>query len=51
MSAGRATVEDSIVGPRAVIGEDCRLSGMTIVGVGAELPAGSVLDGSRYPLS
>jgi NDP-sugar pyrophosphorylase family protein len=46
-----AMVEDSIVGPRAVICEGARLSGMTIVGVGAEVSAGSVLDGSRYPLS
>jgi hypothetical protein len=44
-------VEDSIVGPGAVIGEGGHLSGMTIVGVGAEVPAGSVLDGSRYPVS
>ncbi|MGO9334705.1 MAG: sugar phosphate nucleotidyltransferase [Acidimicrobiales bacterium] len=46
-----ATVEDSIVGPRAVIGEDARLTGMTIVGAGAKVPAGSVLDGARHPLS
>ena len=46
-----AIVVDSIVGPGAVIGEGARLSGMTIVGVGAEVPASSVLDGSRYPLS
>jgi len=46
-----AVLEDSIVGPRAVIGERGHLSGMTIVGVGADVPAGSVLDGARYPLS
>ncbi|MGO9962435.1 MAG: sugar phosphate nucleotidyltransferase [Acidimicrobiales bacterium] len=46
-----AIVEDSIVGPRAVIGEGSHLSGMTIVGVGAEVPAGAVLDGAHYPLS
>jgi mannose-1-phosphate guanylyltransferase len=46
-----AVVEDSIVGPRALIGDGARLGGMTIVGVGAEVPAGSVLDGSHYPSS
>jgi mannose-1-phosphate guanylyltransferase len=46
-----ASVIDSIVGPGAVIGEDARLSGMTIIGVGAEVPAGSELDGARYPVS
>ena len=46
-----ATVEDSIVGPRAVIGDAAHLSGMTIVGVATEVPARSVLDGSCYPLS
>ena len=45
-----AVVEDSIVGPRALIGEGARLRGMTIVGVGAEVPPMSVLDGARYPL-
>ncbi|MGO9582906.1 MAG: sugar phosphate nucleotidyltransferase [Acidimicrobiales bacterium] len=46
-----AIVSDSIVGPRAVIGGGAHLSGMTIIGVGAEVPARSVLDGARYPLS
>jgi NDP-sugar pyrophosphorylase family protein len=46
-----ASVEDSIIGPGAVIGESGQLRGMTIVGVGAEVPPGSVLDGSHYPLS
>jgi len=46
-----AIVEDSIVGPRAVIGDGVRLTGMTIIGVGANVPAGSVLDGVRYPMS
>jgi len=46
-----AVVEDSIVGPRAVIGEGARLSAMTVIGVGAEVAARSVLDCSRYPVS
>jgi NDP-sugar pyrophosphorylase family protein len=45
-----AVVEDSIVGPRAVIGNGARLGGMTIVGVGAEVSAASVLDGTCYPM-
>jgi ADP-glucose pyrophosphorylase len=46
-----AVVSDTIVGPRAVIGEGAHLSGMTIIGVGAEVPEGSVLDAARYPSS
>ncbi len=46
-----AVVEDSVVGPRAVIGEGARLAGATVVGVGAEVPARSSLDGARYPIS
>jgi NDP-sugar pyrophosphorylase family protein len=46
-----AEVSDSIVGPRAVIGEHARLSAMTIVGVAAQVPPSSVLDGACYPLS
>ena len=49
--ASGASVNDTIVGPGAVVGEDARLSGMTIIGVGAEVPAGSELDGARYPVS
>ncbi|MGA3215453.1 MAG: NDP-sugar synthase [Acidimicrobiales bacterium] len=46
-----AVVSDTIIGHGAVIGAGARLSGMTIIGVGAELPEGSVLDGGRYPIS
>jgi len=46
-----AVVYDTIVGPRSVVGEGARLSGMTIIGVGAQVPAGSVLDGACYPVS
>ncbi len=46
-----AVVHDSILGPRSVVGEGARVSGMTIIGVGAEVPPGSVLEGARYPVS
>ena len=44
-----AVVIDTILGPRAVVGEGARLSGMTIVAAGASVPAFAVLDGERYP--
>jgi NDP-sugar pyrophosphorylase family protein len=46
-----AVVCDTILGPGSVVGEGARLSGMTIIGVGAQVPAGSVLQGARYPVS
>ncbi len=46
-----AVVQDSIVGPGSVVGEGARVSKMTIIGVGAEVPAGSVLEDARYPVS
>jgi NDP-sugar pyrophosphorylase family protein len=46
-----AVVQDSIVGPRSVVGAGARVSKMTIIGVGAEVPAGSVLEDARYPVS
>ncbi len=46
---GLAVVEDSVVGPHAVVGGGARLSGGTVVGVRAEVPPGSMLDGARYP--
>jgi len=46
-----AVVCDTIVGPGSVVGQGARVSGMTIIGVGAEVPAGSVLEGARFPVS
>jgi NDP-sugar pyrophosphorylase family protein len=46
-----AVVEDSIVGLHAIVGECCHLSNATVVGVRAEVPARSGLDGARYPSS
>ncbi|MGA3351571.1 MAG: NDP-sugar synthase [Acidimicrobiales bacterium] len=46
-----AVVRDSIVGPGAVIGEGAQLGRMTIIGVGAEVPANAVLECARFPRS
>jgi mannose-1-phosphate guanylyltransferase len=40
-----ATVVDSIVGERAVLGDECVVRGMSIVGPGARVGAGNTLDG------
>lgn len=47
--AARATVEDSVVGAGASIGPDAHLSGTTVVGANAEVPAGETLAGARFP--
>ena len=44
-----AVVERSIVGPRAVVGAAARLSSLSVVGVGYEVPAGVHLDSARLP--
>jgi mannose-1-phosphate guanylyltransferase len=46
-----AVVEDSVVGLGAVVGEGARVTGATIIGVGAEVPPSSSLDGARFPHS
>jgi carbonic anhydrase/acetyltransferase-like protein (isoleucine patch superfamily) len=48
--SSNALVEDSIVGPGAVVGDGAHLSGTSVVGVGADVPAASVLDGACYPM-
>ena len=47
--AAGAVVERSIVGPRAVVGAAARLSSLSVVGVGYEVPAGVHLDSARLP--
>jgi mannose-1-phosphate guanylyltransferase len=44
-----ATVHGSVLGPRAVVGERCTLRPVSVVGAGAEVPPGSVVDGARVP--
>jgi mannose-1-phosphate guanylyltransferase len=44
-----AVVEDSVVGPGARLGESCKVTGGSVIGAGAELPAGSRLDSGRFP--
>jgi NDP-sugar pyrophosphorylase family protein len=46
-----AVVEDSVVGLGAVVGEGARVTGATIIGVGANVPPRSSLDGARFPRS
>ena len=45
----RAVVDGSIVGPAAVIGADASVTGLSMVGVGATLAPGTVLEGGRVP--
>ncbi len=44
-----ATVERSLVGAGATIGAGAQVLGMSVVGDGIEIAAGSVLDGARVP--
>ncbi|MGA2528634.1 MAG: NDP-sugar synthase [Acidimicrobiales bacterium] len=44
-----AVVRDSIIGPGALVGERAQLRAMTIIGVGAQVPPSTVLDGARFP--
>lgn len=46
-----AMVEGSIVGPAAVVGEEARVTGLSVVGEGVQVPPGALLDGARLPLS
>jgi len=45
----RAMVEGSIVGPDAVVGAGARVSGLSMIGTGAILEAGAMLEGGRVP--
>jgi mannose-1-phosphate guanylyltransferase len=44
-----AVVSRSVLGEQAVVGEDAHLSGLTVVGAGTDIPAGSRLEGARVP--
>lgn len=46
-----AIVEGSVIGPRARIGERARVSGLSMIGEGAVVEAGAVLDAARVPES
>ena len=46
-----ALVESSVVGPAAVVGARAKVTGMTMIGDGAVVEAGSALDGARLPES
>ena len=47
--AAGAVVDGSIVGPGARVGEDARVGGLSVLGEGAEVAAGEVLDGEKRP--
>ncbi len=47
--AARATVERTIVGPGATIGQRCTVLGVSVVGAGVVVPAGTELEGARVP--
>jgi mannose-1-phosphate guanylyltransferase len=46
-----AVVEGSVVGPNAIVGERARITGMTMIGDGALVEAGTALDGAKLPES
>lgn len=43
-----AKVTGSVIGARAALGEGCVVRGASVVGFGAVVPAGAVLDGARF---
>ncbi len=44
-----ASVEGSIVGPGATVGQRCSVRPVSVIGAGAILASGTVLDGARVP--
>ena len=48
--ASRATVEGSIVGPGAIVGQRCVIHGLSVIGGGAVIASGTVLDGAAGTL-
>lgn len=44
-----AVVTRSVIGERAVVGEEAHVSELTVLGAGAEIPAGYRLEGARVP--
>ncbi len=47
--SGSSTVSNSVLGPSATVGERCDVRDMSVLGQGAVVASGSVLDGERYP--
>ena len=47
--AARATVEGSIIGPGATIGQRCVIHPLSVIGAGAVIASGTVVDGGRVP--
>jgi acetyltransferase-like isoleucine patch superfamily enzyme len=47
--AARATVERSVVGPGATVGQRCTVLGVSVIGADVVVPAGTELEGARVP--
>ncbi len=47
--AAEASVKGSIVGPGATVGQRCSVRPVSVIGAGAILASGTVLDGARVP--
>jgi mannose-1-phosphate guanylyltransferase len=47
--AAAATVENSILGPWSTVGERCQVRPVSVLGVGAVVASGTVVDGERIP--
>ncbi len=47
--AAQATVDGSIIGPRAVIGQRCSIHSLSVIGADVVTASGTVIDGERVP--
>jgi mannose-1-phosphate guanylyltransferase len=47
--AADATIEGSVLGPGSTVGERCDIRPISVLGVGAVVPSGTVVDGERVP--
>jgi carbonic anhydrase/acetyltransferase-like protein (isoleucine patch superfamily) len=45
--ASTATVEGSVIGPGAIVGQRCVIHGLSVIGAGAITASGTVIDGER----
>jgi carbonic anhydrase/acetyltransferase-like protein (isoleucine patch superfamily) len=45
--ASKATVERSVIGPGAIVGQRCVIHGVSVIGAGAVTASGTVIDGQR----
>jgi len=45
--ASKATVERSVIGPGAIVGQRCVIHGVSVIGAGVVTASGTVIDGQR----